>query len=279
MERKTENNQQERKPILQVSVDLQCSKGIYNFFCKNISEIIPKIIATLSKASKETLSSMEYAFLVMCLWIVQHTTNKLEGISSISSSVHDNCFCKARQVLKDCICKHCYAYNQQAYQTGTREHNILNGIILRNVLIPTKHFKLLKILFPYIRIESFGDVFNVTQARNYIRIIKAFPEKRCAIWSKNIEIWRKAFEEEGKPKNTTYVHSSSYLNKPETPNKEKYPFVDHVFTVYEKKYAKENNVMINCGGKKCLQCILKRKNCYYKVNKNNDTYFINELKK
>lgn len=202
-------------------------------------------------------------------------SNKLEGISSISSSVHDNFFCKCRQNIVDCICKYCYAYNQQSYQTGLKEHNIINGLILRNVLIPVTAFKALHFLFPYIRIESFGDVANVIQARNYIRIIKAFPSKRCAIWSKNIAIWNQAFILEGKPKNTTYVHSSSKLNKPEQIDREKYSFVDHVFTVYTKAYAKKNGIVINCGGRKCMECIIAKKNCYYR----NTEFYINELKK
>jgi hypothetical protein len=33
---------------------------------------------------------------------------------------------------------------------------------------------------------------------------------------------------------------------------------DKVFTVYTKQYVKENNIDINCGGKKCKDCLL----CY-----------------
>lgn len=267
---------QERKPILQIEVNLQASKGNYTFFCKNISRLVLIALSILNKVKQNT---SDYLQLVSALWIVNHTANKLEGISSVSSSVHDNCFCKARQVIANCICKHCYAYNQQSYQTGLKERNILNGLILRNVLIPTKYFKLLKILFPYLRIESFGDVQNVTQARNYLRIIKAFPNKRCAIWSKNKEVYKKAIQLEGKPQNTSYVHSSLFLNKPDEINLKEYPFIDHVFTVYEKAYAKEHNIIINCGGKKCLECIKAKKNCYYKTSAKNNTFFINELKK
>ena len=148
----------------------------------------------------------------------------------------------------------------------------VDTIILRNILIPVKYFKLLRIIFPYLRIESFGDIANVIQARNYIRIIKAFPEKRCAIWSKNILIWKEAFDLEGKPKNTTYIHSSGTVNKIDDIDKEKYSFVDHVFTVFDKNYVKKNNIVINCGGKKCLECIKARKNCYFR----NNTFYINE---
>lgn len=277
----TNNMQEERNPIAKEQVNFTYSKGIYSFFCKSTTKLFLIVFAILStiKDFTETLTKEQYRKLISCLWIVNHTANKLEGICSISSSVFDNLFCKCRMKLKDCICKYCYAHNQQSYQTGLKEHNIINGLILRNILIPVKFFKFLIIVFPYLRIESFGDVANVTQARNYIRIIKAFPEKRCAIWSKNIVVWEKAFQFEGKPNNTTYVHSSRELNKVDNIDRNRFSFVDHIFTVYTKSYATKNNIVINCGGRKCLECIMKRKNCYYRLSKNNDTYFINELKK
>lgn len=265
-----------RNPIFSAVVNFAYSKGEYKFFTKTCAALMTIVFGTLQKAEQ---TATDFFRLVSCIWIVNHTTHKLQGISSISSSVCDNVFCAARRAIKNCICAHCYAHNQQTIQTGLKEHNIINGLILRNILIPGKFFKGLAILFPYLRIESFGDTANVTQARNYIRIIKAFPEKRCAIWSKNIAIWGKAFALEGKPKNTTYVHSSSFVNVEEKPDLEKYPFIDHVFTVFDKKYIRENNIEINCGGKKCMECILAKKNCYYRTNKTNNTYFIREALK
>lgn len=263
-----------KNALLTEQINLKGTKGVYTWFCKSVLSLYVSVIGLLNQAN-ETYTSAEYTIFVHALWIVNHMSNKLEGICSISSSVHDNCFCKARQAIKNCICSHCYAHSQQQRHTGLKEHNILNGIILRNVLIPVKFFKLLVIIFPYLRIESFGDTANVIQARNYIRIIKAFPGKRCAIWSKNIAIWEKAFTAEGKPKNTTYVHSSSFMNKPDNIDLSRYWFVDHIFTVYDKQYAKEHNIIINCGGKKCLECIKAKKNCYFR----NNILFVNELLK
>ena len=266
-----------KKPIFTESVNLENTRGEYNLFTKSVLKLwlVAMAILRTVKTATEKLTALQYEKLVSCLWIVNHMANKLEGICSISSSVHDNCFCKARQAIKDCICKYCYAFNQQSYQTGLKEHNILNGIILRNILIPVSVFKKLIFVFPYIRIESFGDVQNVIQARNYIRIIKANSNKSCAIWSKNIEVWSKAFKIEGKPKNTTFVFSSSFLNIVTDIDREKYSFVDHVFTVFTKEYAKKHNITINCGGRKCMECIIKKINCYYR----NTEFYINELKK
>lgn len=266
-----------RNPIFEEELNLPETKGFYKLFCKSVLKLWVVALSILNtvKTAFDTLKASDYKKLVSCLWIVVHNANKLEGICSISSSVHDNCFCKAWRKIKDCICSHCYAHNQQSYQTGLKEHNILNGIILRNILIPVKFFKALMIIYPYLRIESFGDVANVIQARNYIRIIKAFPKKRCAIWTKNYNVWYQAFEIEGKPENTTFVVSSPYMNKPASIPENLKKYVDHIFTVYDKKYAKEHNIEINCGGRKCLECIRKHTNCYYR----NTVYFINELLK
>lgn len=266
---------QEKAPIIEKELNLSYSKGLYKFFIGTVARLFTMIIAILEKA-KTIVSGNDAATLASALWIVNHMANKLEGICSISTSVHDNCFCQRWRKVKDCICAHCYAHTQQLRHTGLKEHNILNGIILRNVLLPIAALKRLSIVFPYLRIESFGDVANVTQARNYIRIIKAFPEKRCAIWSKNLAIWAEAFKAEGKPKNTTFIASSPYMNKPIAETiLESFPFIDHIFTVYDKKYAKEHNIIINCGGRKCMECIKAKINCYYR----NNILYINELKK
>lgn len=259
-------------PIAIFTLALFYTKGLYEFFCKSTAKIAEKILFILGKPE---LTDFDFQNLASMLWIVNHLKRKLEGICSISTSVFDNCFCKAKRKLKTCICSMCYAYNQQSFQNGLREHNILNGWILRNVLIPVSAFKVLKFMFPVLRIESFGDTCNVIQARNYIRIIKAFPELTCAIWSKNILIWEQAFQAEGKPQNTTYVHSSHKINKPDDIDLNRFDFVDHIFTVYTKDFAKKHNVQINCGGKKCLECIKAKINCYF----HNTELFINELLK
>lgn len=264
-----------KNPIIEKAIKLPETEGLYKFFCKTTAALFMVAMSILSLAL-DVLTMGQFEKLVSCLWIVNHNARKLEGICSISSSVHDNSRCAMWRKIKNCICQKCYAYNQQTRQTGLKEHNIINGIILRNVLIPVKAFKKLVIIFPFLRIESFGDVQNITQARNYIRIIKAFPRKRCAIWTKNIDIWHKAFEMEGKPENTTFVLSSPFINKsyPETMLK-KYPEIDHIFTVYTKAFAAKHNIVINCGGRKCMECIKAKKACYYRGTE----LFINELKK
>ncbi|MBR2100869.1 MAG: hypothetical protein IJ927_06110, partial [Eubacterium sp.] len=68
---------------------------------------------------------------------------------------------------------------------------------LNKRLLTPKEAKAVEITTQLGRIESFGDVASVTQARNYIRIIKAHPRTRFGIWSKNWGIWLVAFKKEG----------------------------------------------------------------------------------
>lgn len=52
---------------------------------------------------------------------------------------------------------------------------------------------------------------------------------------------------------------------------ETYDFIDKVFTVYDKKFAKKAGIEINCGGRKCADC----GRCY----ENYGGKVVNELKK
>ncbi len=249
------------------------------FTCKTTTKIFNLIFPILQKASAgKKLNPFDYVLLVSALWIVNHEKRKLAGICSISSCVHDNKLCACRMKIKDSICAHCYANTQQKIHNGLKEHNILNGLILRNILLPKTYLKGLLIIFPYLRIESFGDIENITQARNYIRIIKVFPKKRACIFSKNIGLWKQAFLSEGKPKNVTYIHSSLFVNKPDNIDLKKYPFVDHVFTVYTKKYIKQNNIIINCGGLSCMDCIKNKTGCYYPTSTKNEFHRREQVK-
>ena len=52
----------------------------------------------------------------------------------------------------------------------------------------------------------------------------------------------------------------------------RYDFIKGVFTVYTASYAIKNNVFINCGGRKCIECL----NCY---NYHENVFYINEILK
>lgn len=254
---------------------------IYRLQYKGTAKTL-EIINDIIKASYEReLTETEYTILVKTIWIVFHhdtenANSKLAGIKSISTCCLDNKFCLARMKDPESICSHCYASTQQSRNYGLTDHNTINGLILRNVIIPIDIFKTLDLFFDkFARIESFGDVENVTQAINYIHIMKAFPETSFGVWTKNETIWEKAFETEGKPENCSFIVSSNKVNDTVNIKPELKKFVDHVFTVYDKETVNENNVNINCGGRKCMECLKAGKNCYFR----NTAFNIKELLK
>jgi hypothetical protein len=102
----------------------------------------------------------------------------------------------------------------------------------------------------YFRFEAFGDLHNVTQVINYFNICKKNPDVHFALWTKNPGIIKEVANE--KPKNLVILVSSLFLNKPV--DIEKMPWIDKVFTVYDKETIEREKVKINCGARNCLKC-------------------------
>lgn len=267
-----------------IHVEFPYTMGNYSLFYKGSQEILENACiamvellnnySVLSEKRKNTL----FQILIQSLHTVHHiSTNKrkskLNGINSLSTSCLDNSFCCERMKDETCICSECYSGTQQKQQLALQDRNIINGIILRNIEIPVKAWKKYYSrldLSNFFRIESFGDVQNKLQAINYINFMTAFPRVHFGVWSKNTGIWYFAMQEKGKPQNMVYNVSSEKINKPNTHTEKTFGNVDHVFTVYDKKFIKENNIAITCGGRECMgDCIRKHKGCYFRGTEKN----------
>lgn len=209
------------------------------------------------------------------LLVSDHMDGKMEGFPSISTSCNINPFCLARIMQGIGICAHCFAAASLGIYKDLRHNCELNFRLLTSRIIPLE-------LLPHfckdvrqVRLESFGDVYNVTQAINYINIAKVNPHCRITVWSKNPNIWAQAFAQAGKPSNMTFVLSSQELNIPATVKPEWW-FVDIVFTVYDPIFVEAFNIKINCGARRCLTC----QKCYPNLGvKHNGVIYINELLK
>lgn len=192
-------------------------------------------------------------------------TGKMEGMQSLSTSCICNPACIARMKDNKSICSHCFAaamHNRYSALAACLEKN---SDILYNRLFEICELPMINAAF--FRFESFGDLGSVTQARNYIRLAKRNPWTRFAIWTKNPGYMAAAIREEGKPDNLNVILSSHYTNTP--CDASRWLFVDKTFTVYDKDH--QTGVNINCGSRKCLDCLL----CYTK----NDVTAINETLK
>ena len=257
-------------------IEFPYNVGNYSMFYKGSQQILINACNAIEKILNGTLASVEkselYKVIIESLHIVHHMNtekrkSKLNGINSLSTSCCDNSFCLQRIKDNDSVCSHCYSNTQQKTQLALQDRNTINGIILRNIIIPTKYWK--KYINPadlskYFRIESFGDVANKTQAINYINFMKAFPRVHFAVWTKNKGIWHFAMNDAGKPDNMVFIVSSNRVNGCEKYHVKNDSRVDHVFTVYDKKYIAENKIKINCGGRACLECIKRKTGCYFR---------------
>lgn len=254
---------------------------IYRFFYPSNDSILAKVIDIVESSYTRELTDNEYRYLASVLWIVAHkntdkANSKLDGIKSVSTCALDNAFCLFRMQDSTSICHDCYAGTQQERQHGLKEHNIINGIILRNVRIPAWCFAFLPLYNErFVRIESFGDTANEIQAENYITMTRTFPNATFAAWTKNVVIWFNAFEKQGKPENMVFIVSSCHKNVVIKLADKYAKYVDHVFTVYDKPYIIANNIDINCGGRACKECIKAGTNCYFR---NTEYYIREELK-
>lgn len=246
----------------------------YIFWDKGPEKLLIKALALIRKVQAPVQADPgEYKAamiaLVNCLWIVNHKNtdkqnSKLAGLSSLSTCCLDNPACLARMKDKDSVCSHCYAAAQQRRNFGLTQRNLINGLILRNVGIPVWAWQcgLACVMFDkhFFRIESFGDTASIMQVCNYLTFIKAFPAVQFAAWTKNVNQWFNAMDCIGKPENLSFVTSSYRMNETDEYQDSR---VNHTFTVYDHNFAENNDIHINCGGRSCMECIIKHQGCYY----------------
>lgn len=208
--------------------------------------------------------------------VSDYMSGKMTGIPSISTSCLENPICRARMENGESVCAHCFAAATLDRYTAAGVHAANNLRILTWQVLPLDllpRFRNVAI----VRVESFGDVANVTQARNYLNICRVNPFITFAAWTKNASIWNEAIELDGKPENLSLVYSSFKLNIPANP--EEYftaageNHFDHIFTVFDKKTADfYGDGFINCGARDCATC----RRCY---GKNPQEFNVKELLK
>ena len=191
---------------------------------------------------------------------VKLTTNfkgKMMGMVGVTTSCLDNKYCEMYRNIPGSVCQKCYAERALEYMKNPRERYEKNGKSLKGGIIPYDALPELNCL--YFRFESHGDLENEIQLINYIHICEKNPNTRFALWTKNGFIVDEYFKSGGKkPKNLNIVYSSLFLNQ-EADIKD-YDWIDVLFTVYDKEFAQNNNVEINCGAKNCFGCA----KCYKK---------------
>lgn len=188
------------------------------------------------------------------LHITTNHTGKMKGMCSISTSCKTNANCERYSKIPGSVCQKCYAQRMmQMYKQMSpcyeRNAEILTSRVLKMDELPVINSK-------YFRFEAFGDLHNEIQLENYFNICKKNKATKFALWTKNPHIVAKIADK--KPKNLQILVSSLFLNK--EVDISNMPYIDKVFTVYDKKTISENNIEINCGGRSCASCLRCYKN-------------------
>lgn len=181
---------------------------------------------------------------------------KMAGMVSISTSVTTNERCAKNAQIKGSICEHCFAAKQMKVFTSMEKPMVENQRILTGSVLPMEKLPTINNL--YFRFESFGDLNNATQVKNYFNMCYKNPRVKFALWTKNPDYIAEAIADGyAKPDNLNIVLSSLFLN---VERRKTFDFVDKVFTVYDPEYIQKNGVEINCGARSCFDCGL----CYEK---------------
>lgn len=193
------------------------------------------------------------------LWVTNHQ-GKMKGIHSIGTSCVNNPWCIKRRENGDSVCSKCYAETYMKMRKSLKQRLAENADILTTRILSDREIPFTNDLV--FRFESFGDLYNATHLENYTLICEKNPFTNFGLWTKNTWILDEVFnkKEIKKPENLSVVVSSPMLNKQMELDKDRYWFVDHIFTVYDKQFIADNNVNVNCGSKDCLGCQL----CYHK---------------
>ena len=224
-----------------------------------------KTMNTHNREKFQTIDTFQKEFGVH---ITTNHTGKMTGFASLSTSPLENTFCKCRAKCKASICHKCYSMTMQKMYGNLSAALVQNYRILTKRVIPVEKWPLLNYLM--FRLESFGDVQNETQLRNYVNFCKRNPRVQFTIWTKNTAIFGRYFKKNEKPKNLLVIVSSPFINK--AVDIRDYPFADKVFTVYDKAYVAANKIVTGCSRLSCNAC----QKCY---NRKDKTIYINELLK
>lgn len=204
------------------------------------------------------------------VYINDNMTGKMTGIPAISTSPRLNPICQARAKNGYSVCSKCFAMRTTARYKSLEKRLEENYELLTSRVLDLDELPRFNKAIAMVRIEAFGDLVNKTQATNYLNIIRANPHIHFAWWTKNLNFIEDALARSFKPDNVQVVYSSPQVNKrlEMVSIKPWAPFVDKVFTVYDKDYIEDHKVKINCGGKSCSSCGL----CYF----NKSVTYINE---
>ena len=190
---------------------------------------------------------------------------------AITSSMLCNEHCQKLSNIIGTVCEKCYTMKYLKSRPAVEKCYAENTELLTSSVIPIKQLPFINATM--CRLETFGDIVNATHLQNYINLIKKNNHCMFALFTKNYTVVFDYFKTHKQPKNLSLVISSLLLDEPfGLEFLPEYLTNVKIFTVYSKPFAKGNNVTINCGKNRCVDC----RRCY---TKNKNPIFISEILK
>ncbi len=199
--------------------------------------------------------------------IISRMTGKMEGFHSINTNPLDNPYCNKMSSIPGSICSRCYSRRMlMTLRKSCNRSWSENGFILSQGVMPKKHLPDLSGLHcnGAFRFSSHGEIINETHLINLCNIARKNPDITFGLWTKRISMVQKHLDEI--PENVVLIASTRLVNValPNVPDG-----FHKVFSAYNKPFATQHDIPINCSGK-CKDCML----CY---RKDNGVTHINEL--
>ena len=214
----------------------------------------------------------KYSILKPCklLSVSNGLTGKMAGMPAITSSTLCNEYCAKLRAIPGTVCEKCYTLKYLQARPSVAQRYRENTELLSGGIIPIHQLPFINAAM--CRLESFGDITGATHLQNYINLIKKNSHCMFSLFTKNYTVVFDYFKTHKQPKNLSIVISSLMLNTPFAIERCVGLKNLKIFTVYTKKYADKNNVPINCGKNRCIDC----RRCY---TKNKTPVYIAELLK
>ena len=195
----------------------------------------------------------------------------MTGMPAITSSMLCNENCQKLMQIKGSVCEKCYTKKYLSSRPSVDTCYRENSDLLSSSIIPKNQLPFVNAA--YCRLETFGDIINATHLQNYINLVKKNNHCIFSLFTKNYTVVFDYFKTHKQPKNLSLVISSLLLDEPfGLEFLPEYLTNVKIFTVYSKPFAKGNNVTINCGKNRCVDC----RRCY---TKNKNPIFISEILK
>ena len=205
------------------------------------------------------------------LSVSQGLTGKMTGMPAITTSMLCNEHCQKLSNIIGTVCEKCYTMKYLKSRPAVEKCYAENTELLTSSVIPIKQLPFINATM--CRLETFGDIVNATHLQNYINLIKKNSHCMFSLFTKNYTVVFDYFKTHKQPKNLSLVISSLLLDEPfGLEFLPEYLTNVKIFTVYSKPFAKGNNVTINCGKNRCVDC----RRCY---TKNKNPIFISEILK